>query len=148
MCGISGWFNSDGRPVDPALLSAMSATLTHRGPDGSGLWHEGRIGLAHRRLAIRDLSPGGHQPMSDPAGRVFVTYNGELYNDRELRGELEREFGFSFRTTSDTEILPYAYLAWGDAMFERLEGIYAIGFGTEQRSGARFDADPLSPFLK
>ena len=133
MCGISGWFNSDGRPVDPALLSAMSATLTHRGPDGSGLWHEGRIGLAHRRLAIRDLSPGGHQPMSDPAGRVFVTYNGELYNDRELRGELEREFGFSFRTTSDTEILPYAYLAWGDAMFERLEGIYAIGLWDREK---------------
>jgi asparagine synthase (glutamine-hydrolysing) len=127
MCGIAGWFNRGGRTVDAKALAAMSAALIHRGPDGDGLWSEGAIGLAHRRLAIRDLSPNGRQPMADPTGRIVVTYNGEIYNDRELRGNLERNFGFEFRTSCDTEILPYAYLAWGEAMFERLDGFYALG---------------------
>jgi asparagine synthase (glutamine-hydrolysing) len=105
----------------------MSCSLIHRGPDDEGLWNEGAIGLAHRRLAIRDLSPNGRQPMADPTGRIVVTYNGEIYNDRKLRGDLERKFGFEFRTSCDTEILPFAYLAWGEAMFERLEGLYAMG---------------------
>lgn len=105
----------------------MSAALIHRGPDGEGSWLEGSVGLAHRRLAIRDLSDAGRQPMSDASERIVVTYNGEIYNDQELRRELERSFGFKFRSSCDTEILPYAYLAWGEAMFERLEGFFAIG---------------------
>src|SRR5919199_1031892 len=127
MCGIAGWYNRDGRPVDPDVLRRMSDTMIHRGPDAGGVWTRGPIGLAHRRLSIRDLSPAGRQPMGDPTGRIMVTYNGELYNDRELRAELERDFGVRFRTSCDTEILPHAYLAWGDAMFDRLEGMYAIG---------------------
>jgi asparagine synthase (glutamine-hydrolysing) len=127
MCGIAGCFNRGGQPVDARALAAMSAALIHRGPDGDGMWSEGAIGLAHRRLAIRDLSPNGRQPMADATGRIVVTYNGEIYNDRELRGDLERNFGFKFRTSCDTEILPYAYLAWGEAMFEYLEGFYAVG---------------------
>src|SRR3954471_11584881 len=99
MCGIAGWFNRGGIPVDTKALAAMSAALIHRGPDGDGLWSEGAIGLAHRRLAIRDLSLNGRQPMADPNGRIIVTYNGEIYNDRELRAELERDFGFQFRTS-------------------------------------------------
>ena len=127
MCGVAGWFNRKGRPVDAQALAAMSAALFHRGPDGDGLWTEGAIGLAHRRLAIRDLTDNGRQPMADGSGRVVVTYNGELYNEQQLRVELQRDFGFAFHTTCDTEVLPYAYLAWGDAMFERLEGLYAMG---------------------
>jgi asparagine synthase (glutamine-hydrolysing) len=127
MCGIAGWYNRDGRPVDARLLTDMSDRMIHRGPDDHAIWLSGSIGLAHRRLSIRDLSSAGRQPMSDAEQRVFVTYNGEIYNDRLLRAELERDFGFRFRTSCDTEVLPYAYLAWGDDMFERLEGMFAIG---------------------
>jgi len=132
MCGIAGLFSRDGRAPDRAALAAMSAALIHRGPDADGIWLDGPVGLAHRRLAIRDLSEAGRQPMLDAAERIAVTYNGELYNDRELRAELERDFGFSFRSHCDTEILPYAYLAWGEAMFERLEGFFAIGLWDRQ----------------
>ena len=127
MCGIAGVFHRDGRAADRGMVAAMSAALIHRGPDGDGAWLDQSVGLAHRRLAIRDLSDAGHQPMSDPSGRIVVTYNGEIYNDGELRRALERSFGFRFRGHCDTEILPYAYLAWGEAMFERLEGFFALG---------------------
>lgn len=109
------WWSEHGR-----------ASLRHRGPDDSGLWVEGPVGLGHRRLSIRDLSAGGHQPQADPSGRVVVSYNGEIYNDRELRALLARDFGVVFRTTCDTEILPVGYLAWGEGLFERLEGMFAI----------------------
>lgn len=132
MCGIAGVFHRDGRAANGRAVAAMSAALIHRGPDGEGTWLEGPVGLAHRRLAIRDLSDAGRQPMLDASGRIAVTYNGEIYNDRELRSELERSFGFRFRSSCDTEILPYAYLAWGDAMFERLEGFFAIGLWDRQ----------------
>jgi asparagine synthase (glutamine-hydrolysing) len=127
MCGIAGIFNRFGAGVDRSILTRMAQSLRHRGPDGDGFWIEGAIGLAHQRLAIRDLSAAGRQPMCDAENRVFVTFNGEIYNDQELKAELERDFGFRFRTTCDTEVLPYAYLAWGDAMFSRLEGMFAIG---------------------
>jgi asparagine synthase (glutamine-hydrolysing) len=132
MCGIAGLFSRDGRAADRAAVTAMSAALVHRGPDGDGLWLDGSTGFAHRRLAIRDLSEAGRQPMLDASERIVVTYNGELYNDRELRTELEQDFGFTFRSSCDTEILPYAYLAWGEAMFERLEGFFAIGLWDRQ----------------
>lgn len=111
MCGIAGIFHRDGRPADGRAVAAMSAALVHRGPDGEGNWLDGPVGLAHRRLAIRDLSEAGHQPMLDSSERIVVTYNGEIYNDHELRSELERSFGVRFRGTCDTEIIPYAYLA-------------------------------------
>ncbi|MDA9496619.1 asparagine synthase (glutamine-hydrolyzing) [Bradyrhizobium sp. CCBAU 11357] len=132
MCGIAGIFHRDGRPADRGTVAAMSAALIHRGPDGDGFWLDQSVGFAHRRLAIRDLSDAGHQPMLDPSGRIVVTYNGEIYNDGELRRELERSFGFQFRGHCDTEILPYAYLAWGEAMFERLEGFFAVGLWDRQ----------------
>jgi asparagine synthase (glutamine-hydrolysing) len=132
MCGIAGLLCRNDRAADRGVVAAMSAAMIHRGPDGDGLWVEGSIGLAHRRLAIRDLTEAGHQPMMDVSERIVVTYNGELYNDQELRAELERDFGFRFRSTCDTEILPYAYLAWGEAMFERLEGFFAIGLWDRQ----------------
>ncbi|MEH2529406.1 asparagine synthase (glutamine-hydrolyzing) [Bradyrhizobium sp. AZCC 1588] len=127
MCGIAGILNFDGRSVDPAVLARMTAVLSHRGPDAGETWHNGAIGFGHRRLAIRDLSSAGRQPMSDPSGRITVTYNGEIYNEAELRSELERDFGVTFRSHCDTEILPAGYLAWGEGLFSRLEGIFAIG---------------------
>jgi asparagine synthase (glutamine-hydrolysing) len=104
----------------------MTDVLEHRGPDDFGIWYEGQIGFGHRRLAIRDLSPAGHQPQCDPSGRIVVSYNGEIYNDHGLRVALTRDFGFTFRSTCDTEIIPAGYLAWGEELFDRLEGMFAI----------------------
>jgi asparagine synthase (glutamine-hydrolysing) len=127
MCGICGIFDRRGRPVSEAVLDAMTRSLAHRGPDGHGRWSGGSVAFGHRRLAIRDLSPRGRQPMSDPSGRVTVTYNGELYNDKTLRRELETKHGYVFSSDSDTEVIPAGYLAWGEEVFERLEGMFAVG---------------------
>jgi len=126
MCGIAGLYHRDGRSVDPGRIDRMTAALAHRGPDSGGTWVDGSIGLGHRRLSIRDLSQAGRQPFADPSGRIVVSYNGEIYNDAELKAELRRDFGVQFRTSCDTEILPHGYLAWGDALFDRLEGMFAV----------------------
>lgn len=133
MCGITGIFYRDGRPVNPALLRGMMAQLVHRGPDDSGIWLERNIGLGHRRLSIRDLTVAGRQPMQDSTGQVIVSYNGEIYNDRELRAELESRHGMQFHTRTDTEVLPLGYLVWGDDLFRRLEGMFAISLWDRQR---------------
>ena len=126
MCGIAGIYRTDQAPVEPAALAAMTASLAHRGPDGQGLWHDGPIGFGHRRLAIRDLSDGGRQPMWTPGGEVFSVFNGEIYNDGALRRALEREIGARFQSTCDAEVVPFGWLAWGDRLFDRLEGMFAI----------------------
>jgi asparagine synthase (glutamine-hydrolysing) len=126
MCGIAGIFNLEGGGVDPAVLTRMTSALAHRGPDAEEIWLDGPVGFGHRRLAIRDLSAAGRQPMSDQSGRITVTYNGEIYNEAELRRELERDFGVTFRSRCDTEVLPAGYLAWGEKLFSRIEGIFAI----------------------
>lgn len=133
MCGIAGCFQRDANPVDQADVRRMTDQLIHRGPDDSGIWVERNIGLGHRRLSIRDLSSAGRQPMLDPTGRVVVSYNGEIYNDQELRRELEQDFGFTFRTHTDTELLPIGYLAWGESLFDRLEGMFAIALWDRQQ---------------
>ena len=126
MCGIAGVFNRDGKQASSRAVAAMTAVLAHRGPDDLGHWNGGSIAFGHRRLAIRDLSPGGHQPMSDPTGQIWITYNGEIYNDAALRRELRRDFGCTFRTSGDAETIPLAYRHWGERAFERLEGMFAI----------------------
>lgn len=127
MCGITGVYNFDGAPVDREALGRMTRSLAHRGPDGEGVWINGFVGLGHRRLAMRDLSDHGRQPMSDTSGKVVVTFNGEIYNEAQLRGELERDYGYRFQSTCDTELIPAGYLAWGERVFEKLEGMFAIG---------------------
>ena len=134
MCGITGLLYRDGRNVEAGRLERMTSTLVHRGPDAAGIWTEAGIGFGHRRLSIRDLSQAGSQPHSDPSGRIVVTYNGEIYNDRELRAELSRNFGVEFCSTCDTEIIPLGYLAWGDGLFNRLEGMFAIGLWDRKES--------------
>ena len=105
MCGIAGRLNfRTGAPVDPGILHGMGDLLAHRGPDGEGFWHQEAVGLAHRRLAIIDLSDAARQPMTAEDPRVRVVLNGEIYNFRELRRELEAR-GHRFRTRSDTEVL-------------------------------------------
>ena len=123
MCGICGIASARG-PVDPDRLAAMSATLVHRGPDSDGIFVNGAIGLAARRLAIIDLVEGD-QPIANEDGTVVVVQNGEIYNYRELTYELERK-GHRFRTHSDTEVLVHAYEEWGSKFAERLRGMFAI----------------------
>jgi asparagine synthase (glutamine-hydrolysing) len=110
----------------------MTDRLSHRGPDGRGVWHSGPVGLGHRRLAVVGLATG-QQPMSDRSGRVHVTYNGEIYNYRTLRKQLEAD-GYVFETASDTEVLVHGYQAWGRGMVHRLRGMFAFAlYDAKQR---------------
>ena len=124
MCGIAGMARIDGGRADAALVRAMTNVLAHRGPDGDGIHVDGGACLGHRRLAIIDLSTGA-QPMQSPDGQSWITYNGEVYNFRELRAELEAR-GRSFRTTSDTEVILAAYHTWGVDCVRRLRGMFAF----------------------
>ncbi|MGW7084316.1 asparagine synthase (glutamine-hydrolyzing) [Streptomyces sp. NPDC054871] len=127
MCGITGWvsFDRDLRSAS-GTLDAMTETMSCRGPDDRGTWTEGPAGLGHRRLAIIDL-PGGRQPMTvrTPRGTVALVYSGETYNFTELRRELTGR-GHEFTTDSDTEVVLCGYLEWGEAVAERLNGMYAF----------------------
>lgn len=126
MCGIVGILNLDGAPADGAVVKAMSEALAHRGPDGEGLHVDGALALGHRRLSIIDLSAAANQPMLSPDGRIALIYNGEIYNFRELRRELEAE-GWAFRTRSDTEVLIAGYAIWGiRRLVERIDGMAAF----------------------
>lgn len=126
MCGICGIAIPErlNRAVDAALLVRMRDTLTHRGPDDAGVFIDGAIGLAHRRLSIVDLA-GGHQPMPNEDGTVWITYNGEVYNHRELRPELE-ERGHIYQTASDTETIIHLYEERGPHAVEQLRGMFAF----------------------
>lgn len=112
----------------------MAATLVHRGPDDDGIWTstDGRVVLAHRRLSILDLSPAGRNPMEWDGGRYRITYNGEVYNYRELRRELESQ-GLRFRTHTDTEVVVAAYATWGDECVRHFNGMFAIAIWDEPR---------------
>jgi asparagine synthase (glutamine-hydrolysing) len=126
MCGIAGIFHpSVPKPVDPARVEAMTEALAHRGPDGSGLWTAPGVGLGHRRLAIIDLSDAAAQPMLAEDGRVAVSFNGEIYNFREVRADLEAK-GHVFRTESDTEVILVAWRQWGPDFLTRLNGMFVI----------------------
>ena len=131
MCGIAGIYHPNGTGgVNGGVLQAMSDSMGHRGPDGEGRWisQDRSIGLAHRRLAIVDLSDTATQPMCDAEDTVWVTFNGEIYNHMALRRKLE-SFGHRFRTDhSDTEVLVHGYKEWGiDGLVERLDGMFAFG---------------------
>ncbi|HEY7912781.1 MAG TPA: asparagine synthase (glutamine-hydrolyzing) [Blastocatellia bacterium] len=126
MCGICGVV---GRP-DEQLIKRMLGRIAHRGPDDEGLLIKESstgesVALGHRRLSIIDLSAAGHEPMSDRSGQVWLTFNGEIYNFKELRRELEAR-GHSFRSDSDAEVIIYAYIEWGRACLERLNGMFAF----------------------
>lgn len=128
MCGISGflWLGSGRPPFDiDQRLWGMISPLRHRGPDDQGVWSDGVCGLAHARLSIIDLTPGGHQPMGSADGRVWLSFNGEIYNFKELRAELQAK-GYSFRSQSDTEVIICGYLAWGERVIDRLRGMFAF----------------------
>jgi asparagine synthase (glutamine-hydrolysing) len=131
MCGIAGLLRQDGHPVNADLVRRMTDVIAHRGPDGDGFHIDGSVGLGHRRLSIIDLA-GGAQPMATEDGAIWITYNGEVYNYRELRRELET-LGFTFRTTSDTEVVLQAYEAWGLEFLSRLRGMFALAIWDRRR---------------
>jgi asparagine synthase (glutamine-hydrolysing) len=147
MCGIAGVVNVDGRSADPARLRAMQEMLAHRGPDGFGVHVDGPVGLAHRRLAIIDLATGA-QPMESSGGGTWITFNGEIYNFAELRGDLEAH-GHRFRTTSDTEVILAAYEQWGEAAVGRLRGMFAFAIwdGRQRRLLLARDRVGIKPLV-
>ena len=147
MCGIAGILHRDGGTVDRDVLIRMTRTLKHRGPDEEGYFlnqpcgptdiplhsMEGRgtAGLGHRRLSIIDLK-SGQQPLSNEDGTIWISFNGEIYNFAELKGELER-LGHRFRTNSDTETIVHGYEEWGDELPTRLRGMFAFTIWDEKR---------------
>ncbi len=141
MCGIAGFVNPDGRPADPEILARMTATIEHRGPDGSGFYLDGPAALGHRRLSIIDVD-GGAQPMSNEDGSIWVTFNGEIYNDPALRSLL-LSAGHRFRNASDTEGLVHLYEQYGEGFPSRLNGMFALAIWDSRRRRLLLSRDRL-----
>ena len=135
MCGIAGIVQANGPPVTRPDLESMADSLRHRGPDAGGVYLDGRVGLAHRRLSIIDLAEGA-QPMCNEDGCVWVTYNGEIYNYLELHRELG-ERGHHFKTHSDTEVIVHAYEEWGEDCVRKFRGMFAFAV-YDSRTGEVF----------
>ncbi len=125
MCGICGIVDFTSTPVSREEVKAMNRTQLHRGPDAQGIYFDNNVGLGHTRLSILDLSDAGKQPMLSSDGKVILVFNGEIYNFREIRNDLEK-CGVKFRSHSDTEVLLHAYLLWGKDSFLRLNGMFAF----------------------
>lgn len=125
MCGIAGIYNTDGAPADGDVLARMARAIRHRGPDGEGFYAEGGVGLAHLALRIIDLSDAARQPMTTEDERLWLIFNGEIYNYRELRPELEAR-GHRFRSQSDSENILHAYETWGPDCLRRFNGMWAF----------------------
>lgn len=146
MCGIAGIlsYRNNGAPVERAELLKIRDAMIARGPDGAGLWisADARMGLAHRRLSIIDLSDAGGQPMSDGSGQLHVVFNGEIYNYKQLRAELQKK-GYHFRSQSDTEVLLHLYAEKGADMVHALRGMYAFAIWDENKKGLLLARDPF-----
>lgn len=132
MCGITGVLHFNGESAAPIVITRMLDAITHRGPDGEGLYTDGPIGLGHRRLAIIDLSAAGHQPMATEDGRFVMVYNGEIYNFQELRVELEA-VGQRFHSRTDSEVVLKAIAQWGLAALDRFNGMFSLALWDKLR---------------
>ena len=142
MCGICGQYNfSDNKPVQLDDIKRMAGSLVHRGPDDEGFFLAGPLGLGFRRLSIIDLG-GGHQPMSDQQESIWVVFNGEIYNFKELRSELE-SYGHVFRTNSDTEVIIHGYKQWGDEVLDRLNGMFGLAIWDARGKRLLLARDPF-----
>ena len=124
MCGITGLLNFQ-QTIDKQAIAAMTASLSHRGPDGDGIWLNDRVAIGHRRLAIIDLATG-QQPLCNEDETIWIAFNGEIYNYLELREQLIKA-GHKFKTKSDTEVIVHAYEEWGDSCVEKFRGMFAFG---------------------
>ena len=125
MCGIAGLIHLDNSPVSSVVLQSMTDALIHRGPDDEGHWIENNVGIGHRRLSIIDLSPAGRQPMVSTNDRYVLSYNGEVYNFRELRRELKNK-GYKFRSQTDSEVVLNSLTEWGTKALNRFNGMFAL----------------------
>jgi asparagine synthase (glutamine-hydrolysing) len=145
VCGLAGLVDPTFAGVDRPALERMTRALARRGPDGEGFWYAPGVGLGHRRLRVIDLSAAADQPLGE--GPVRVVYNGEIYNFADLRAELMGH-GCAFRTRSDTEVLVHGYTVWGDAVIDRLEGMFAFALwdGRRRRLLAARDRMGKKPF--
>lgn len=151
MCGIAGVYDKTERPFDPDILKRMSDTISHRGPDGEGFFSEGPMALAHRRLAILDISPNGRQPMASHDGQWVIVFNGCIYNFPELKKEL-LEKGHRFNSSTDTEVIVEGLSAVGPGYFEQLNGMFAVAaYNRKEKylllSRDRFGVKPLYYWL-
>jgi len=132
MCGICGQLNFNGKSIQKDVIKRMCRKMAHRGPDDEGYYIRGSVGLGHRRLAIIDLSPAGHQPMSNQDRTVWIVYNGEVYNFPKLRKELESK-GYRFRSNTDTEVILYLYEELEEECLEKLNGMFAFAIWDERK---------------
>jgi asparagine synthase (glutamine-hydrolysing) len=142
MCGIAGIARSDASAVDGRLLVRMTRSLAHRGPDGEGFYTSSGVGLGHRRLAIIDLSDAGTQPMSNEDGTVWVAFNGEIYNFRDLRRDLEQR-GHRFHSRTDTEVLVHLYEEYGADLVQHLRGMFAFAIWDDKRKSLLLARDRI-----
>ncbi len=144
MCGIASILNlgQHNTSIDERVVLRMRDRLTHRGPDDAGLWTSPNACIGHRRLSVLDTSDAGHQPMCSPDGRYVLAYNGELYNDHDLRQELA-SLGVQFRSKCDTETVLYALMTWGSDAANRLRGMYAFVFIDTHSHKATLARDPI-----
>lgn len=147
MCGIVGVIRFDEKPVEKKLITSMMQVIKHRGPDDEGVFIDGHVGLGHVRLSILDLSSAGKQPMTDLTGRYTIIQNGESYNYIELREELQA-MGYTFKTQTDTEVVLNGYIAWGEKVLDRLNGMFAMAIYDKQEQTLfiardRFGVKPL-----
>ena len=142
MCGFCGQYNyKNNSPADVNALKRMTSTIIHRGPDDSGYYHDNSIAFGFRRLSIIDVE-GGHQPMSDERKRIWIVFNGEIYNYKELRRELV-EKGYLFHTNTDTEVILRGYQCWGTAVLNRLNGMFGISIWDAENKRFLLARDPM-----
>ncbi len=133
MCGICGkLYHSRDRTVDGELLRSMASVINHRGPDDEGIYVKGNVGLAHKRLSILDLSPAGHQPMSNEDGSIWIVFNGEIYNFLDLREDLQKR-GHTFMSRTDTETIIHLYEEKGVECVNDLRGMFAFAIWDENK---------------
>jgi len=142
MCGIVGIYNLDGTPVERECLERMNERIAHRGPDDAGIHVEGHVGLANRRLSIIDVSPLGHQPMTNEDQTLWIAYNGEIYNFPSLRAELLRR-GHQFRSATDTETILHGYEDLGLKVLDRLNGMFAFALWDRNKRQLFCARDPI-----
>lgn len=127
MCGIAGLVDLHGREISQETIHSMTHAVSHRGPDGNGVWFRNNIALGHCRLAIVDLSQAANQPMKANSERYILSYNGEIYNYKEIRNNLEKK-GYQFKSNSDTEVVLNSLIEWGTEAILKFNGIFAFGF--------------------
>lgn len=148
MCGLAGILHleSNSERVNNELLTSVRDTMIHRGPDGGENWidEDGKIGLAHRRLSIIDLSVIANQPMSNEDDSIWVVFNGEIYNHKDIRAELEKIGGHSWKTDhSDTEVIIHAYEQWGMDFLHKLRGMFAIAIWDKRTRSLKLIRDRI-----